>query len=65
MLRGDEEFPFWTSRRSRVLKVFLCNQMINTPLDRTNYHGWIRVRDLLDEDGRGRRLYCSGSQGDR
>ena len=40
MLRGDEEFPFWTSRRSRVLKVFLCNQMINTPLDRTNYHGW-------------------------
>lgn len=40
MLRRDEEFPFWTSRRRRVLKVFLFNQMINIPLDGTYYHGW-------------------------
>lgn len=40
MLRGDEEFPSWTSRRSWVLKVFLFNQMINVPLDGTYNHGW-------------------------
>lgn len=40
MLRRDEEFPFWTSRRSRVLKVLLFNQTINIPLNGTYNHGW-------------------------